>query len=238
MSDPIKPFCPEPKVRLLRQLTVLNGDSKNCGLKESWYFQLSRRLRKNISKLNVYPNGVFYHCHNLSFLCDENSRGSPLHKLALFGLNDSLHADLMREIYLLRPKIQINAQDRAGNTALQLASYAGNEYVLIELLKMGAKVDTQDNTGITPILECCARDLPIDEDGHYVWRPKRHLVEKRGRMLDLLRNPPRTYLKRAEKNLLSLLLNKLCEEPNKKIALGDKKDIDEMLNDIGYRYIS
>ena len=106
--------------------------------------------------------------------------------------------------------------------------------MLLELLKMGAKIDTQDNTGTTPIFECCARDLPVDEDGNYLWFPKRHLVKKRNNMLELLRRPPRTYVKIAEKNLLSFVLNKLCEDENKEFALGDKKDIDELLNSIGY----
>jgi len=224
MSDSIKPFC----------LTVLNGNSSNCGLKESWYDKLSPILRTEIPRLSVNPSGVFYHCHNLSPLCDENSRGSPLHKLALFGKNDPLHAQLVKEIYMLRPEIKINSRDSAGNTALHLASYAGNNNVLLELLKMGAKIDTQDNRGATPIFECCARDLPVDEGGNYLCFPKRHLVEKRNNMLALMRNPPRTYAKRAEKNLLSLVLNKLCEEPNKQFSLGDKKDIDELLNSIGY----
>jgi len=222
MSDSIKPFC----------LTVLNGNSSNCGLKESWYDKLSPILRSEIPRLSVNPSGVFYHCHNLTPLYDE--RGSPLHKLALFGKNDPLHAQLVKEIYMLRPKININARDNVGNTALHLASYAGNYYVLLELLKMGAKIDTRDIAGNTPIFECCARDLPVDEDGNYFRFPKRHLVEKRNNILKLLRQPPRTYVKKAEKNLLSLVLNKLCEETNKEFALGDKKDIDEILNSIGY----
>ena len=122
-----------------------------------------------------------------------------------------------------------------GNTALHLASYAGNYYVLLELLKMGAKIDTRDIAGNTPIFECCARDLPVDEDGNYFRFPKRHLMEKRNNILELLRQPPRTYVKKAEKNLLSLVLNKLCEETNKEFALGDKKDIDEILNSIGIK---
>lgn len=201
---------------------------------KSWYYKLSPILRCEIPRLSVNSNGVFYHCHNLSPLCNENSRGSPLHKLALFGKNDPLHAQLVKEIYMLRPEIKINSRDRVGNTALHLASYAGNYYVLLELLKMGAKIDTQDNTGTTPIFECCARDLPIDGDSNYLCFPKRHLVQKREIMLNLLRRPPRTYAKRAEKNLLYLVLNKLCEEPEKQFALGDQKDIDELLKSIGY----
>ena len=71
---------------------------------------------------------------------------TPLLNAALFG-----HTEVCK-LFLDKEKANTEEIDDDGNTALKLAASKGDARTVALLLSKGAKVDTRDNNGFTPLL--------------------------------------------------------------------------------------
>ncbi len=110
--------------------------------------------------------------------------------------------------------VDLNEREHiGGNTALNFACSYGKLYQVYYLLKCGAMININDKYGKSPIQNCC----------------KSGNKDNKQKILSLLKNPPRTYKQELidKRNILAMILNK-------RIPLGTKKDIKQMLIGIGY----
>jgi ankyrin repeat protein len=73
---------------------------------------------------------------------------SNQHRLHIFAHNGS-YSDVLE--FLNEGKIDIEAQDPKGKTALHLAAEEGHYQIVELLLQRGAKIDTKDHAGYTPL---------------------------------------------------------------------------------------
>ena len=155
---------------------------------------------------SVYFNGGL----NLNF--------TALHYIVCSAPDIKVSAESIKNLVAIE-SVDIEARNYVGSTPLHWASISGKVNLLRELILCGAIIDTEDNYGHTPILDCCDHAIYF---GH-------EINLKKEKILSLLKNPPRTYKQELidKRNLLAMILNKL-------IPLGTKRDINQLLISIGY----
>ena len=147
---------------------------------------------------------------------------TTLHILA-DSMNNNGSADCIKKLfnkygYLLN----VDIKNYYEQTPLFFASRKGHYPQMYELIKFGANINIKDENDNTPMSELCKRSYYYDRLEGVDWFNKNKI-----KCLNLLIKPPKTYAKINQRELLAMILNK-------RIPLGTKKDIKQMLISIGY----
>ena len=135
-----------------------------------------------------------------------------LHYIAIYAPDVPTSTESIRNLCAIKA-VNIDTRASHGYTPLHLASWNGKVHQVRTLLRCEAIAYVYNNDGDSPMSECCGYGIKTNKPI----------------ILSLLKNPPRTYIQELidKRNILAMILNK-------RISIGTKQDIKQLLISIGY----